>query len=79
MQKINNEKKEKKQAYNGDIEKLKVDDMGKIEKTIGELSFLIRQGKIGIVNIQRAMRCGFPTAVKIYDLIKGNDNNGESK
>ena len=41
-----------------------------IEKAIAELPAMTRQGKIGIVNIQRALRCGFSTAAKIYDLIK---------
>ena len=39
------------------------------EKAIAELSVLIRQGKAGVVNIQRALRVSYPSAAKIYDLI----------
>lgn len=45
-------------------------DAAAIEKVIAELPVLARQGTIGIVNIQRALRCGYATAAKIYDLIK---------
>ena len=45
-------------------------DVDAIEKVVAELPLLARQGKIGIVNIQRALKCGFPAAAKIYDLIK---------
>ena len=45
-------------------------DVDAIEKVIAEPPLLARQGKIGIVNIQRALKCGFPAAAKIYDLIK---------
>lgn len=45
-------------------------DADAIEKVIAELPVLTRQGTIGIVNIQRALRCGYATAAKIYDLIK---------
>lgn len=44
-------------------------DVYAIEKAIAELSVLIRQGKAGVVNIQRALRVSYPSAAKIYDLI----------
>lgn len=41
-----------------------------IENVIAELPILAKQGIIGTVNIQRALRCGFTKAAKIYDMIK---------
>ena len=45
-------------------------DVDSIDKAISELHLLALLVKIGIVNIQRALKCGFPAAAKIYDLIK---------
>lgn len=59
-----------KDNENNAAKKKRFVDVDAIEKVIAELPLLARQGKIGIVNIQRALKCGFPAAAKIYDLIK---------
>ena len=59
-----------KDNENNAAKKKRFVDVDAIEKAIAELPAMTRQGKIGIVNIQRALKCGFPAAAKIYDLIK---------
>ena len=59
-----------KDTRNNEAKEKRFVDVDAIEKVIAELPLLARQGKIGIVNIQRALKCGFPAAAKIYDLIK---------
>ena len=59
-----------KDNENNAAKKKRFVDVDAIEKVIAELPLLARQGKIGVVNIQRALKCGFPAAAKIYDLIK---------
>ena len=56
-----------KDNKNNAAKKKRFVDVDAIEKVIAELPLLARQGKIGI---QRALKCGFPAAAKIYDLIK---------
>lgn len=59
-----------KNTENNETKEKMLVDVDAIEKVIAELPVLTREGTIGVVNIQRALRCGFPTAAKIYDLIK---------
>ena len=59
-----------KDTRNNEAKEKRFVDVDAIEKVIAELPLLTRQGKIGIVNIQRALKCGFSAAAKIYDLIK---------
>lgn len=59
-----------KNTENNETKEKMLVEVDAIEKVIAELPVLTREGTIGIVNIQRALRCGFPTAAKIYDLIK---------
>ena len=59
-----------KDTRNNEAKEKRFVDVDAIEKVIAELPLLTRQGKIGIVNIHRALKCGFSAAAKIYDLIK---------
>ena len=59
-----------KDTESNEVKEKECANVAAIEKAIAELPAMTRQGKIGIVNIQRALKCGFPAAAKIYDLIK---------
>ena len=48
-----------KDTRNNEAKEKRFVDVDAIEKVIAELPLLARQGKIGIVNIQRALKCGF--------------------
>ena len=54
-----------KDNENNATKKKRFVDVDAIEKVIAELPLLARQGKIGIVNIQRALKCGFPAGVEM--------------
>ena len=58
-----------KDTRNDERKKYTFECVNATEKAIAELSVLIRQGKAGVVNIQRALRVSYPFAAKIYDLI----------
>lgn len=58
-----------KDTRNDERKKYTFECVNATEKAIAELSVLIRQGKAGVVNIQRALRVSYPSAAKIYDLI----------